>query len=71
MQMSFISSKVKFSKPDIRIFEILLNKYSLLADECLFIDDLEENVLVAESVGMTSIWAMESVDLSEEIEKVL
>lgn len=66
-----ISSRVKFSKPDIRIFEILLKKYSLVADECIFIDDIEINARVAVSAGMKGIWAVESADLSELVEKEL
>jgi putative hydrolase of the HAD superfamily len=66
-----ISSKVKFSKPDIRIFKVLLEKYSLSAEECLFIDDIEINVRAADSVGMKSICALESAELSELIEKGL
>jgi putative hydrolase of the HAD superfamily len=66
-----ISSKVKSSKPDRRIFDILLNKYSLIADECLFIDDIEINSQAAVSVGMKSIFVPESADLAELIEKKL
>ena len=39
-----ISAEVKLSKPDSQIYEILLEKYSLVPEECLFIDDLEINV---------------------------
>lgn len=66
-----ISSKIKFSKPDIRIFKVLLEKYSLSAEECLFIDDIEINVRAADSVGMKVICALESVELSQLIEKEL
>jgi epoxide hydrolase-like predicted phosphatase len=66
-----ISARVKASKPDKKIFEILLNKYSILPYECLFIDDLEQNVKTAESIGMTGIWLYDSVELSDLIEKKL
>ena len=48
-------AEVKFSKPDIRIYEILLEKYSLIPEECLFIDDLEINVKAAEGSGMKGL----------------
>jgi FMN phosphatase YigB (HAD superfamily) len=64
-----ISSRVKISKPDKRIFEILMDKYSLVADDCLFIDDVELNARAAISVGMKSIWVSDSLDLSEQIER--
>jgi epoxide hydrolase-like predicted phosphatase len=66
-----VSSKVKLSKPDIRIFKVLLEKYSLSAQECLFIDDIEINVRAADSIGMKCICALESANLSELIEKEL
>jgi HAD superfamily hydrolase (TIGR01509 family) len=66
-----ISSRVNASKPDRKIFKILLDKYFLTANECLFIDDIELNVQSASSVGMTAICALESADLSELIEKEL
>jgi HAD superfamily hydrolase (TIGR01509 family) len=66
-----ISSRVKCSKPDVKIFEILMGKYSLVAEECLFIDDIEINVRTAGSVGMKVICALEPLGLSELIEKEL
>lgn len=39
-------------KPDKRIFEALLNKYSLSADECYFIDDMPQNIEGAMKVGI-------------------
>ena len=39
-----ISAEAKSSKPDTRIYEILMEKYSLFPEECLFIDDIEINV---------------------------
>ena len=42
-------------KPDKRIFEILLERYDLKAEECLFIDDSAANTETAKSLGITSI----------------
>ena len=66
-----ISSRVKASKPEIKIFNILLDKYSLKPGECIFIDDNELNIKSAQSEGMTGILALESKDLSEQIDKKL
>ena len=38
-----VSAYEGIKKPDIKIFEILLNRYSLLAEECLLIDDDDTN----------------------------
>lgn len=66
-----ISAEAKFSKPDIRIYKILLEKYSLLPQECIFIDDLEPNVLVAETLGMKGLVTFGSPEISKEIEIAL
>ena len=42
-------------KPDPKIYEILLDRYDLKAEECVFIDDTEENVLSAEKLGFKGI----------------
>jgi epoxide hydrolase-like predicted phosphatase len=66
-----ISAEARYSKPDSRIYEVLLKKYSLIAGESLFIDDLEVNVKAAESVGMKGIVTFGSTEISEKIEAAL
>ena len=51
----FILQKFGYAKPEKECYQILLNKYSLVPEECLFIDDNETNVEVAESLGIKSI----------------
>ena len=43
------------AKPDPEIYKTLLSRYGLKAEECVFIDDTEENVLSAEKLGFTGI----------------
>jgi epoxide hydrolase-like predicted phosphatase len=66
-----ISAEAKFSKPDPALYNILLEKYSLLSNESLFIDDIEINVKTAESLGMKGITTYGSLEISKDIEKVL
>ena len=66
-----ISAEAKFSKPDKGIYKILLDQYSLKPEECLFVDDLEINVRVAEALGMTGLVTHGSLEISREIEKAL
>ena len=47
-----ISSELGITKPDQRIYRHTLEKYGLAADECVFIDDVEDNVRAAESLGI-------------------
>lgn len=42
-------------KPDKRIFEILLGRYQLNSEECLFIDDSEANTKTAKILGINTI----------------
>jgi len=66
-----ISAEAKFSKPDSRIYKILLKRYSLIPKECLFIDDIEMNVRAAEALGMNGLVTHGSLEISKEIEKAL
>lgn len=50
-----ISSQVKAVKPDIAIFNHLLNAHNLNPHDCIIIDDLEEAVNVAKKLGMQGI----------------
>lgn len=50
-----VSGFVKCIKPDREIYERLLNEYNLKAEECVFLDDREENVEAAKNIGMAGI----------------
>jgi HAD superfamily hydrolase (TIGR01509 family) len=66
-----ISAEAKYSKPDKRIYEILTERYSLVPEECLFIDDLEINVISAQAVGMRGLFTNGSLRIEKEVEKFL
>lgn len=61
-----VSSDIHMIKPDVRIYEYLLKKYNLKPEECLFIDDREENVEGALKAHMNSVIFDNNFD---EIEK--
>ena len=50
-----VSSDVHLIKPDVRIYEYLLEKYHLNPQECLFLDDREDNVEGARKAGMQAM----------------
>ena len=54
-------------KPDRRIFEILLERYKLKPNECLFIDDSVANTETAINLGITSITFKGSSDCYKKI----
>jgi putative hydrolase of the HAD superfamily len=66
-----ISSEVKLSKPDVRIFRYFLRHYDLNAAESLYIDDIETNVVAAESAGMKGLTTNGAQDISAMLEKAL
>ena len=47
-----VSAEEMLLKPDPQIFERLCEKYDLKADECVFVDDLQQNVDGAIACGM-------------------
>lgn len=47
-----ISAKYNLIKPGKEIFNVLLNEFSLNAEECFFIDDSPANVATAKELGM-------------------
>ena len=55
------SCEVHINKPDSRIYQALLDKYQLKADECIFIDDNLANVQAAFAMGFAGIQMKESV----------
>jgi len=66
-----ISAEVRVSKPERRIYEILLMRFSLKPEESVFIDDIEKNVLSAVETGMHGIHAYSPEIVSSELEKIL
>lgn len=42
-------------KPDARLFRVLLDRYHLQAEECVFVDDNPDNVAAANALGMEDI----------------
>lgn len=50
-----VSGEVKTIKPDVKIFKILIDKYSINVEESVFIDDNKENVEAAASLGFNAI----------------
>lgn len=66
-----VSAYVKLIKPDCKIYELLLEKYHLNAQECVFLDDREENIQGAKKVGIHGITFLSYEDASEKLEALL
>ena len=66
-----VSGFVQLVKPDREIYEYLLNEYDLKAEECVFIDDREENVEAAKKIGINGIWFWNYEQMMGELEKMI
>lgn len=66
-----ISYEVQIVKPEPGIYEALLTKYGLKAEECLFLDDRADNIEAAKQLGFHGI-VVESYDQAvTELKKML
>lgn len=66
-----ISYQVHVTKPDQRIYQILMQKYDLKPEECLFFDDREENTRAAEAQGIRTVTVQSENHLLGEIKRLL
>ena len=64
-----VSGKEKMVKPNKNIYELLLNRYQLLAEESLFIDDSFNNIETARELGFATIHINGSSNLEEQLLK--
>jgi putative hydrolase of the HAD superfamily len=55
MDGGIFSSDVKMVKPDHEIYKLLFERYKLVPEECLFVDDRQDNVDAAVECGMRAI----------------
>ncbi|MFX0177347.1 MAG: HAD family hydrolase [Candidatus Hodarchaeota archaeon] len=65
-----ISGFEKVAKPDIEIYNLLINRYSLMPEECVFIDDVKPFLRPAKKLGMITIWHYPTIELREELKKL-
>lgn len=65
-----LSYQEQLIKPDAAIFRLLLERYGLSADECIFIDDIKNNVDAAEKLGLHGIVFQDKDQAEMEIERI-
>lgn len=66
-----VSGVEKVVKPDRRIYEILLERYSLKPGECVFIDDNQDNVDMAKVLGINAVRFDNIGNVKEHLETLL
>lgn len=70
MDGGILSWKDKLIKPDPKIYQLMLERFKLTADECVFIDDLPENVQGAVNEGIHGIVFESREQVAEELKKL-
>lgn len=65
-----VSGDEKMIKPGKEIFNLLLDRYLLEAEESVFIDDNYDNILTANEMGFKTIHIREGLDLKRELEQM-
>ena len=70
MDGGILSYQEKLIKPDPEIYRLLLNRYSLKAEESVFLDDTEKNLSGAEKLGIRTILFRSREQAVEDLEKL-
>jgi 2-haloacid dehalogenase len=63
----FLSGEVRLVKPDPRIFQFFCERFALIPEQIIYVDDLKHNVEAARSVGMHAIQFGDPASLREEL----
>ncbi len=64
-----LSCEVGHKKPGKRIFYITLEKLKLKPEECIFVDDLKENIDTAKKIGFKTVLFKNAASLKENLRK--
>ncbi len=62
-----VSGTEKLIKPDPKIWQVLLDRYHIKAEESVFIDDNAKNIEIAKSLGFITIHITPETNLEEEL----
>lgn len=65
-----VSGTEKLIKPDPEIWKVLLNRYDILAEESVFIDDNAKNIEVARTLGFICVQVQPDTNLEEELKNL-
>jgi putative hydrolase of the HAD superfamily len=63
----FFSCERGLTKPDSEFYELVIREMNVRPQECLFIDDKEENLLPAEKLGMKTVLAKKPDQIVKDV----
>ena len=66
-----ISGKEKLVKPDAAIYNLAINRFNLIPEETVFIDDKEENIIAANKLGFLTIHLTDPEIIKQEINRFI
>ncbi len=69
MEGGIFSYEEKLIKPDEAIYKLLLERYGLVAEECVFIDDTEKNIIAARQLGIHGVVFKSKEQVMDELKK--
>jgi putative hydrolase of the HAD superfamily len=64
-----LSFEIGVKKPNLKSYQILLDQLKISPQQLLFIDNKEENVKAAKSLGIDAITFINAKQLAEELKK--
>jgi 2-haloacid dehalogenase len=67
---TIVSGLEQLVKPDSRIFRLFCERFGYEAEQCVFIDDSEPNVISARKVGMTALLFTDAGTLRADLRKL-
>ena len=65
------SAEVRCAKPEKECYEALLNKYNLVPEECIFIDDNLANIEMAKKLKINSVLFDNLERVKNEVENII
>ena len=63
-----VSGRVKLKKPDPKIYQLAIERFEVIPEETVFIDDNERNIRAAEKEGIKGIVYRSTADLKAQLE---
>ena len=64
-----LSCDIKAIKPDPKMFEEILHKYQLDPVNCIFLDDVKDNTMMAESLGIKAYQVKQRSDVVDILQR--
>ena len=65
------SAEIHYAKPEKECYEVLFKKYNIKENESVFIDDRQDNIDMANSLGINGILFDNFENVKNRVEKIM